>query len=83
MAAQCLSERKSRLQKFHENNSIYFTQCKSGDRLRAEAAAAQTELAALTAMVKEQQQMQEQDKNRGLEEKFNKLKVKIRGLNPS
>ena len=47
----------------------------SGDRLRAEAAAAQTELAAVTAMVQEQQQMQEQDKNRGLEEKFNKLKV--------
>jgi len=44
------------------------------ERLQAEVGAAQTELAALTAMVREQQQMQEQDKSRSIEEKFNKLK---------
>lgn len=37
-----------------------------GARLAAEVGAAQAELAALTAMVREQQQMQEQDKNRKL-----------------
>jgi len=46
----------------------------ASQRLRAELGAAQAEQSALTAMVNQQQQLQEQDKNKGIEEKFNKLK---------